>query len=112
MRGIGVAAQRGTNATQLVSSNCGADTATADQQPNLRRTILDCFTNLFCVVRIIVRNGTIVSAEIDELMTGAAQFIDHPLVERKTPMIGADCETHDDLQQRARVLQDVFDVEP
>jgi hypothetical protein len=45
-------------------------------------------------------------------MTGAAQFIDHPLVERKPTMIGADPNTHDDLEQRARVLQNVIDVEP
>jgi len=35
-----------------------------------------------------------VSAEVDELMTGAAQFFDHPLVERKPTMIGTDRNTH------------------
>ena len=57
---------------KLVSSYCSADTAAANQQANIYRTTLDRLTNLFCIVRIIVRQGAVVSAEVDELMTGVA----------------------------------------
>ena len=69
MCGVSVAAKRRANAAEFVRRNGSADTTAANQYPDLSGAVLHGLTNLFCVVRIIVRNGTVVSAEVDQLMT-------------------------------------------
>src|SRR5678815_2014712 len=56
MRGIRVATQRRANATQLVGSNCSADSTTANQDSNFRIASLNRLANLTGVIRIIIRD--------------------------------------------------------
>src|SRR5215213_553526 len=94
MRGISVAAECGADAVEFVGCDSGTDTAPANQQSNLSVAVLDGVANLFRVVRIIVGNGAVVSAEVDQIITGAAQFFDDPLVERVTSMIRGNRYSH------------------
>src|ERR1051325_3005213 len=93
MRRIRIAAKRGANPEQLISRDCGADTTAANQYSDLRGACLHRFANLFRVVRIIVGNGTVVSAEVDQLMD-LAQFFNDPLVEGISSMIRSDSYSH------------------
>lgn len=81
VRGIGITAKRRADAAQLIRSHSRTDTAAADQNPDIRGAALHGFTNQFCVIRIIVRNGGVVSAKIRDLVSGQPQFINHSLVE-------------------------------
>jgi len=94
MRGIRVAAERRANAVEFVSGNRRTNTTTADQYPNLRGATLHSFADLFRVIRIIVRNRTVVRAEIDQIVAGMTQFIDHSFIERIPTMICSDCNSH------------------
>src|SRR5215217_3267023 len=99
MRGICVATERRANAVKLVGGNSSADTTTADQYPDLGGAVLHGFCDLFCVVRIVVRNRAVVRAEVDQIVTGVAQLFDHPLVQGITAMICSDCYAHKNLRQ-------------
>ncbi len=70
MCGIGVAAERRANAVEFISCHSGADTTTADQYANLSGAVLHGFADLFCVVRIVVRDRAVVRAEVDQLDGG------------------------------------------
>jgi len=94
MCGIRVAAERGANAVELVGGNSGADTAAADQYADVSGAILHGFAYLDCVVRIVVRNGAVVRAEIDQIVASLAQFFNDPFVEGITAMICCDSNTH------------------
>src|SRR5688572_31412860 len=76
MRRIRIAAKRRANAAQLVRRDRRAYTTPTDQHADLRRTVLHGFANQFCVIRIIVRNRAVVSAEVNHFMAGASQFLD------------------------------------
>src|SRR6185369_6049593 len=110
MRGISVAAECGANAVEFVRGDSSADSAAANQETDFRIAVLDGDTDFFSVVRIIVRNGTVVRAEVDQLVTRLAQLFDDSLVERVPCMIRTDCNSHNDLQQRTSALQNVIDV--
>src|ERR1043165_6035851 len=94
MRGIRVAAERRAHAAYLVRRDRRADATAADQNPNLSRAALHGFTNLLRIVRIIVGNRTVVSAEIGDLVAGVSQLIDHAFVERIPTMICANRNSH------------------
>ena len=94
MPGIRIAAKCRANSPQLVRRDRRADATAADQNSNLSRAVLYGFANLFRVVRIIVGNGAVVSAEVGDFMPGASQFINHSLVKRVTTMISADGNPH------------------
>ena len=49
-------------------------------------------------------------AEVSNLVSGGAQFLNHTLVERKACMICANRNSHQ-LHQRPGVLQNVIDIE-
>jgi len=92
--GVSVAAECRADAVKISSGHCRTDTTPADEYPDFRGATLHRFTNLFCVVRIIVRNGAVVSAEVDQLMPLLLQFLDHSLIERVTTMIRANSDSH------------------
>src|ERR1041384_3824896 len=91
MRGVGVAAERGANAVKFVCSDSSADAAAANQHANFGVAVLNCVAHLDGVVRIIIRDGAVVSAEVDQLLGRLVQLFNDPLVERVTSMIRADC---------------------
>src|SRR5215470_3876168 len=99
MRGIGVAAECCANAVEFVGSDGSADAAAANQQTDLGIAVLNGVPDLYSVVGIIVRDGAVVSAEVDQVMAHLAQLFDDPLVERITRMIRADCYSHDSFRQ-------------
>ena len=92
--GIRIAAKRRADAAQFVRRHRRAHTAAADQNPDLRRAGLHGFANQFCVIRIIVCNGAVVSAEVDDLVSAVPQFINHPLIERVPGMICSNSNSH------------------
>jgi len=94
MCGIRVATECRANAVEFVSRNRSADTTPANQYANLRGAILHRFGNLFRVVRIIVRNRTVVRAEIDQIVASMAQFFNNSFVEGITAMICSNCNAH------------------
>src|SRR5689334_16555474 len=96
MRGISVAAECGANAVEFVGGNGSADAAAANQQADLGVAVLNGVADFHRVVRIIVGDRAVVSAEVDQLVARFAQFFDGPLVERITRMIRTDCYSHDD----------------
>src|SRR5262245_30834350 len=95
MRGIGIAAECRANAVKFISSDSSANTATANQQTNFRIAILNGVTDFFGVVRIIVGNGAVVRAEVNQLVTRLAQLFDYSLVKRVPGMIRTNRNTHD-----------------
>ena len=72
MRGIRVAAECSANAVQFVGRDGSTDTAATNQDSDLSVALLDRFADLFGVVGIVVGNGTVVRAEVDQLVTCAA----------------------------------------
>src|ERR1051325_9639814 len=96
MRGIGVTAQRRANADQFVSGYGSTDTAATNKYSDLCRAVLNGFTDFFGVIGIIVWNGAVVRAEIDEFMTSSAQLFDYALVKGKPSVIRSDGYLHDD----------------
>src|ERR1051326_9141602 len=94
MRGIGVAAECGANAVEFVGSDSSADAAAANQQANFGIAVLNGLADLYSVVTIIVRDGAVVSPEVDQIVAQFAQLFDNPLVEWVTSMIRADRYSH------------------
>ena len=90
VRGIRVAAKRRANAAKFIRRDCCANTAPANEYADLGVALLHCFAELFCVVRIIVRNRTVVRAEVDQFVSAVAQFLNDALVQRITCMICGD----------------------
>src|SRR5678816_3104887 len=64
MRGIRVAAEGCANPTQLVGSNCSSDATTANQNANFRVAPLNRLAHLTGVVRIVIRDRTIMRTEV------------------------------------------------
>src|SRR6476661_629619 len=93
MRGIRVAAERRANAVEFVSGDGGPYATTAHQYSNLG-AILHRLADLFRVIRIIVRYGAVVRAEVDQIVASVAQLFNNPFVERISTMICSDCNTH------------------
>jgi len=87
MRGVSITAKRSANAVDLIRRDRRSHTAAADQNPDVGRTGLHGFSNRLGVVRIIVGNGSVVSAEIRDLVSGRPQFFHDPFVERIPTMI-------------------------
>src|SRR5689334_14918194 len=94
MRGIRVAAERGANAVEFVRSDGSADAAAADQDSDFSVAVLDCFADLLRVVRIVVGNGAIVRAEVDQLVPRLAQLFDHSFIEWIARMVCTDRYSH------------------
>ena len=92
--GIGIAAKRRAYAAQFVCRHRSTDTAAANQNADLDSARLHGFAYLFCVIRIVVGNGAVVSAEIDDLIAGLTQLINYPLVERVPGMICSNSNSH------------------
>ena len=71
MGGIGVMANRRSDAADLVRRNARTDPGAADQDPALDRAITERKREAECEVRVVVvRIGT-VAPEVDELVAGA-----------------------------------------
>jgi hypothetical protein len=105
MCGIRIATERCSYATKLVSGNRSANSAAADQNADLYRSILYRFANLACIVWIVVRDRAIVSAEVSKLMPDLPQFFDHSFIERVAAVICADSNSHRGLKpQRGLVI--------
>src|ERR1043165_2387128 len=94
MRGVRVATERRANTAQFVRRYRRADTTTADQDPDLSRAALHGLADLFRVVRIIVRDRAVVSAEVSDLVARMSQFIYHSFIERVSTMICANRYPH------------------
>jgi hypothetical protein len=94
MRRIRVAAECCANPTQLVGSNCSTDATTANQDSNFRVAPLNRLANLNGVVRIIIRDRTIVGTEVRDFMTSGAKLFDHTFVQRKSAMVCADRDSN------------------
>src|SRR5215204_3583138 len=107
MCGIRVTAEGGANDVELVGGNSGADTAAADQYADLSGALLHGFAYLDCVVRIVVRNGAVVRAEVDQIVASLAQFFDDPFVEGITAMICSNCNAHKILDRIHMIFQDL-----
>src|SRR5215217_731388 len=99
MRGIRIAAERRANAVEFVGGDGSANTTSADQYSDLCGAVLHGLADLFCVVRIIVRDRAVVRAEVHQIVTGVAQLFNNPFVERITTMICSDCYAHKSLGQ-------------
>src|SRR6266545_4946460 len=108
MGGVSIAAQTRPDAPQLICSNRSADSASADQNPNLRLTGLDRLAHLQCVIWIVVRLRTVMGSKIKDFVTELAQFFNYPFIERVTSMICADSDSHNRLEQRPGVFQHIF----
>jgi hypothetical protein len=94
MCGIRVATECRANAVEFVSRDRSADSTPANQYANLRGALLHRFGNLFRVVRIIVRNRTVVRAKVNQIVMGMAQFLDDSFIQRITAMIRSDYNSH------------------
>src|SRR6185369_10924407 len=101
MRGIRVAAERRANTVEFVCGDGSPYATTAHEYSDLG-AILHRLADLFRVVRIIVRDGAVVRAEVDQIVAGAAQLFNDPFIERITTMICSDCYAH----SRGQDLQD------
>src|SRR5215212_599845 len=108
---IRVTAERGANAVELVGGNGGADTAAADQYADVSGAILHGFAHLDCVIRIIVRNGAVVRAEVDQIVASLAKFFDDPFVEGITAMICSNCNAHKTLD-RIHMIFRIYKIDP
>jgi hypothetical protein len=94
MSGIRVTAERGANAEELISGDSRAHTTPADQYSNLSGAVLHGLADLFGVIRIIVRDGAVVRAEVDQIMTTMPQLFNHPFIQRITRMISSNRDPH------------------
>src|SRR5215217_7689257 len=123
MCGIRVTAERRTDAVEFVCGHRRTDTTPADQYTDLSGAVLHGFADLFRVVRIIVRDRTVVRAEIRYLMTRFRELCDYPFVERITTMICSNCNSHYvilknlvnlvlRLKQPPGVLHHIINIEP
>ena len=121
MRGVSVTAKRRANAAQFIRRHRRANATATNKNPNLRGVRLHRFTHQLCVIRIVVRNGTVVSAEVSHLMPRLSQLFNDSQIERVTSMISTNCNPHKIRQnpsllplsqQATRVLQNILDVEP
>src|SRR6185369_5225067 len=108
MRGIRVAAKRRTNAVEFVCGD-GSPYATSAHEYSELGAILHRLADLFRVVWIIVRNGAVVRAEVDQIVAGVAQLFNNPFVKRITTMICSDCNTHKNLGQDSHDFSDLQD---
>src|ERR1044072_636713 len=94
MRGIRIAAERRANTVEFIGSDSSADPTTANEYSDLSGAILHRLTDLFGIVRIIVRNRPVVRTEVDQIVTRLAQLFHDPFIERITTMICSDRNTH------------------
>src|SRR6185369_5338188 len=101
MRRIGVTAECSPDAVEFVGGDSSTDATTTDEYSDLGGAVLHSFADLFCVVRIIVRNRAVVRAEVDQIVTSLAQLFNDPFVERITPMICSNRDSHLVISARA-----------
>src|SRR5258705_13228357 len=94
MAGVGIPAKCGANAAKFVCGNCGSHPTATNQNANLCGLGLYGLPNLFYVVWIVVRNGAVVSTEVNQLMSASAQLFNHSFVQWVATMICANCDSH------------------
>src|SRR5438270_1263707 len=94
VRRVGVVARRGANPADLCGCERGADAGAADENAALRRAARDRLTELACLVRVVDPHGVGVGAEIDGLVTVAAQELEHGLAQVHPPVVEGDGDPH------------------
>src|SRR4051794_13325309 len=92
--GVRVVADRSADTRKLAGGDRGADAGAADEDAALRGTRPDRLAELSRLVRVIDPRLGSIGTEIDRLVTGAHDLLEHTLAELDAAMVEGDRDSH------------------